>query len=95
MLRKTPESEAKAVRVHRIAEVIPLGRLADLAFPLADYRYRQRVVDFAPADLEAEAMFGPDPEDIPPGESCESVFRGRKAQIRSKAWAQMWMTLEG
>ena len=76
MLRRNPESEPKAVRVHRIAEVIPLGRLTSLSFPLADYRYRQRVVGLGPADPDGEDMFERDPEDIPLEESGEGILPG-------------------
>lgn len=69
-LRTNPEAEPKSVRVHRIPEVLPVGRLTDLVFPFAEYRMRQRVADIGLGeDEEVAAIFAPEDEEIPPEES--------------------------
>ena len=75
-LRQNPEAEPRQVRVHRIVEAIPVGRLDDLSFPLVEHRRRQRTVDFGPADPDAEEMFAPDEEDVPLDESGIGVLEG-------------------
>lgn len=57
--RANLEAEPRQVRVHRVREVVLVGRPSDLTFPLADDGRRQRAVGSAPAEGD---MFAPDDE---------------------------------
>ena len=75
-LRQNPDADPRLVRVHRMVEVIPVGRLDDLSSPLAEHRRRQRTVDFVPADPDVEEMFAPDEDGVPLDESGAGVLEG-------------------